>query len=130
MPSDSPGRAGRVVCDTEKRRCVISASTRARSVDLPAPDGPDTTMTLGARLLNVLHLLAQALQLALEPHDLLQEGGRGDLAADGVGFAPHLLGQEIQPLAAGSVRPDRRPGLGDVAAQPLYLLGHVLPVDQ
>ena len=60
-----------MVCDTEKRKPGSSPSTRARMVDLPDPEGADTTTTLGLRLLNVLHLLAQLLHLGLEAHHLV-----------------------------------------------------------
>ena len=44
-PSSSPGRGARVVCETEKPKWPGYASnSRLRSVDLPAPEGPETTM--------------------------------------------------------------------------------------
>ena len=44
-------RAGaRVVCETEKRIPPSSRSTRARTVVLPAPEGAETTITIGPAL--------------------------------------------------------------------------------
>ncbi len=57
------------MCETEKRIPASSLSTRASTVVLPAPDGAETTITVGRRSLNVLHLLAEALDLRLQRHD-------------------------------------------------------------
>src|SRR5688572_19617784 len=130
IPSFSPGRGLRVVCEIENCRRSISASARARTVDFPAPDGPETTIRFGSRSLNVLHLLADALDLLLERDHLVHHLRRRRLAADGVDLAGHLLGQEVEPLAARRVPRDRRPRLRHVAAEPLHLLRDVVALDQ
>src|SRR4029079_3101644 len=99
-------------------------------VDLPAPEGPDTTIRLGRRSLNVLHLFAQSLDLGLEGHHVLYHLRGYGLAADGGGFPRHLLGQEIETLARRSLRFQGLPGLGDVAAQALQLLRDVVAIDE
>src|SRR5215208_2733810 len=128
-PSFSPRLGFRVVCEIEKRRRSISASTRARTVDFPAPDGPETTIRMGSPSLNVLHLLADALDFLLERDHFVHDGRAHRLAAHGVHLAGHLLGQEIEPLPAGVRSLQRGARLGHVAAQPLDLLGHVVPLD-
>src|SRR5687767_14581803 len=115
IPSFSPGRGLRVVCEIENCRRSISASARARTVDFPAPEGPDTTTRFGSRSLNVLHLLAHALDLFLERHHLVGHRRRRGLAADGVHLAGHLLREEVEPLPAGFRAGDGGAGLGDVA---------------
>src|SRR5688572_3060038 len=125
-PSRSPARGWRVVCEIEKRSRSTSASTRERTVDFPAPDGPDTTRRLGSRSLNVLHLLAHALDLLLERDHRVHHLRRRGLAADGVDLAPHLLGQEVEALAARLRAVHGRPGLGHVAAEALHLLRDVV----
>src|SRR4051812_20960414 len=106
----------------ENCRRSISASARASTVDFPAPEGPETTIRFGSRSLNVLHLLADPLDLFLERHHLVHDRGAHRLAADGVDLARHLLGQEVETLAAGGVAGNGRAGLRDVAAQALHLL--------
>src|SRR5262245_5916306 len=103
-----------------------SLSSRWRTVDFPAPEGAETTKTLVARSLNVLHLLAQPLDLGLQVHDLLHEPRVGRLAPDRVRLAHHLLAEEVQPLARGLPAPQERPRHVQVAAQALELLGHVV----
>ena len=62
------------------------------------------------------------LDLRLQGHHVLYHlRGRG-LAADGVGLPRQLLGQEVEALARGSLRPPGPARLGHVAAQPLELL--------
>src|SRR5450830_169520 len=46
-PSCSPGRAARVVADTEVTTCASRCLTRAMTVPFPAPDGPEITNTAG-----------------------------------------------------------------------------------
>jgi hypothetical protein len=43
-----------------------SRSTRESTVDLPEPEGAETTIALGQVLFNVLHLLAQPLDAVLQ----------------------------------------------------------------
>src|SRR5262245_39715554 len=89
-PSRSPGRGCRVVCETEKRRSGTRASTRCSTVDFPVPEGPETTIRLARASLNVLHLLAQPLDLGLEADHLAHQRRRGGLAADRVRLARQL----------------------------------------
>ena len=60
-------RLARGVGDREAQVGHLAPGTRLSIVDLPAPEGPETTIRLGyARSLNVLHLFAQPLDLALQ----------------------------------------------------------------
>src|SRR5262245_57281664 len=130
MPSLSSPRGARVVCDTEKRIPPSSASTREITVLLPAPDGAETTTTTGSRSLNVLHLLAEALDLGLQPDHLADRLRVLRLAADRVGLAHQLLREEVELLArGGAAARDQLARRRHVAAQPLQLLAHVVALD-
>src|SRR6185503_12385449 len=91
-PSTSFVRRGRVVAEIENVHSGRTATSRSTSVPLPAPDGPESTsrkppgmnrdgievaasgigpaapLTPAPPSLDVLHLLAQALQLFLDHH--------------------------------------------------------------
>src|SRR5512134_890099 len=77
------------------------------------------------RSLDILDLLPAALELGLELHHEVREGGVGGLRADRVGLAPELLQQEVEPAAHGLAGPEQRAELGDVTAHAHDLLGEV-----
>src|SRR5258708_1934330 len=109
-PSSSPGRALRVVTDTEGVRSGCSATRRwARDV-LPAPEGLEMTSIrprrrsrplLDGPLFDILHLLAELIDARLQRQADGGERADGGLRTQGVGLAHELLGQEVQPPAAG-----------------------------
>src|SRR4029450_1659634 len=92
-------RGARVCGEPETRRPSTSRRTRATTVVLPAPEGAETTITTGARSLNVLHLLAEALDLGLEPDQVANRVRGLGLAADRVRLAHQLLREELERLA-------------------------------
>src|SRR5882762_2773333 len=106
MPSRSPGRAARDVYERDMQRLGITWTSRSTSVVLPVPDGADTMKSsprlageTGARLFDILHLLAHLLELRLRVDDQLGHAEAVGLGADRVHLAVHLLQQEIE-LAA------------------------------
>src|SRR4051812_23065061 len=67
LPSVSLSRGLRVVCEMLKVRPFTSASRRAVSVVLPAPEGDEMIRSSG-RSLDILDLLPDLLELALDVH--------------------------------------------------------------
>src|SRR6266508_1600576 len=127
MPSRSEPRGGRVVTDTEKTASGWRARSRWASVVLPAPEGADRMRSSpGARSsFDILHLLAQPLDLRLRRHHDRGDLGALRLRADGVHLAVHLLDEEVE-LAPGRLGAlEQRPRLGEVAPQAGDLLGDV-----
>ena len=117
--------AARVVCETEKRR-----SRRARAARAPArsscrrPRAPRPRSGRRAGSLNVLHLLAEALDLGLEPDHLADRVAASGpccrscsprASAPAPGSRAACRGAPLPPISS-------RAG-ADVAAQPLQLLG-------
>src|SRR3990172_1348836 len=77
------------------------------------------------RSLDILHLLAAALELGLElDHEVREVRVRG-LGTDRVGFARKLLEQEVEPAAHGLRLLEQRAELREVAAHAHDLLGDV-----
>jgi len=107
MPSRSPGRIWRVVCDTDSAESgILSTKARASEV-LPAPDGADRMIerSLGCgcesgfdlpeRLLNVLNLLAHLLDQDFKVDGCPADARIGGLGAECVRFTIQFLHQEV-----------------------------------
>src|SRR5450759_3863349 len=137
-PSCSPGRAARVVADTEVTTCASRCLTRAMTVPFPAPDGPEITNTAGmsasevgkqlgtlalrettdglaradaALLHDARRLHAPALGRSHEKVDHLggeQEVGRSDEDVADARVAALEVGLESGPAAAHLVGPAER----------------------
>src|SRR5215510_7141470 len=106
-PFFSLARGARVVWETLKRSSGKLARSFLVSVVFPAPLGDDKmrrtkpescaiTWGKARTLLDVLHLLAHALDLGFHLDHGVGERGIGALGADRVCFAHHLLKQEIE----------------------------------
>src|SRR5262245_4820108 len=96
--------------------------TREAITKFPCP------MFRRTRLLNVLDLLAQPLELRLQLHHPVRDRRIAALRPDRVRFAHELLEQELELAPDRPARParvDQLAKLIDVAAQPHDLLGHV-----
>ena len=134
----------RVVCETLKRRAGNrSWSFRVRVV-FPAPLGEErmrsrkgSTITPGSisghawenttarLLLDVLDLLAHALDLGLQLDDRVRDHGVLALGADRVGLAGHLLEEEIEAPAHGVRAREERLEVRRVALETGQLLADV-----
>src|SRR5947209_20153757 len=103
------------------------ARTRSISVVFPAPEGPDTMNKVpsGWKLLDILHLLAYALDFGLQFYNDASQRRRARLRAHGVDLAQHLLRKKIELLPAGLLTSDGLLDLIDVMRQPRQLLGDV-----
>src|SRR5438477_10579728 len=101
--------------------------TRLISVVFPAPEGPDTMNKVpsGWKLLDILHLLAYALDFGLQFYNDASHGRGARLRADGVDLAQHLLREEVELLAGRLAPCDRLLDLIDVVRQPGQLLRDV-----
>src|SRR5262245_12190356 len=97
-PSTSPARGARVVALTENSTRG-STIRRLQIVLLPEPDGPETTSIVpcpAIALLDVLHLLAQALDVGLGVDHPVGHGRVGALGTDRVDLAEDLLDEEVE----------------------------------
>src|SRR5262245_55411634 len=105
--------------------------TRLMSVVFPAPEGPDTMNKVpsGWKLLDILHLLAYALDFGLQFYNEGPEHRGARLGAHRVDLAQHLLREEIEVLAGGLLASDGLLDLVDVMRQPRQLLGDVALFD-
>src|SRR5215213_4606364 len=140
MPSRSPGRFWRVVHETLSWICLSLSSNWRDSVVLPAPDGDDRTSINPRRWIadvplsfDILDLLPQALDGALQIDADARQLDVGRLRAERVGLAIELLAEEIELAADRIVRPcigQQGPGLRDVGRQPVELLADVGLADQ
>src|SRR4051794_25791776 len=101
------------------------------SVVFPAPDGPETMNSVpsGWKLLDILDLLADALDLGLQFYDEAADGRGARLRAHGVDLAEHLLREEIELLAGRLAPVDGLVELIDVMFEPRQLLGDVAALD-
>src|SRR5215203_4437600 len=108
-------------------RGASCSRTRLISVVFPAPDGPETMNNVpsGWKLLDILDLLADTLDLRLQFYDKGADGRRPRLGAHGVDLADHLLGQEVELLAGRFPGADGFLDLLDVVREALELLGDV-----
>src|SRR5258706_475221 len=103
------------------------ARTRWISVVFPAPDGPETMNNVpsGWKLLDILYLLADPLDLGLQFYNDGSQHRRARLRAHGVHFAQHLLRDEVELLARRLLAADDLLDRVDVVGQPGQLLGDV-----
>src|SRR5215213_4847910 len=101
--------------------------TLVMSVVFPAPDGPETMNSVPSewKLLDILYLFADALELRFQFYDKRPDGRRARLRTHGVDLAEHLLGEEVELLARGLASLDRLSGLVEVMPEPGQLLGDV-----
>src|SRR5438874_934056 len=104
MPSTSPDRGARVVWETEKWRWMPIGSSCLRawlmSVVFPAPEGPETMNKVpsGWKLLDILNLLPDALDLGFQFYNEGSEHRRARFGAHRVDFAQHLLREKVEFL--------------------------------
>src|SRR5438477_12178757 len=112
-------------------RGSTSLRTRLMRVVLPAPDGPETMNKVpsGWKLLDILDLLADALDLGFQFYDEASDGRGARLRAHGVDLAQHLLREEVELLSGRLASLDGRVELIDVVLEPGQLLGDVSPLD-
>src|SRR3954447_140172 len=105
--------------------------TRLISVVFPAPEGPDTMNSVpsGWKLLDILDLLADPLDLGFQFYNEAAEHRRARLRAHGVDLAQHLLGEEVELLAGRLLAAEGLLDLIDVMGQPRQLLGDVALFD-
>src|SRR5690349_12478638 len=101
--------------------------TRLMRVVFPAPDGPETMNNVpsGWKLLDILDLLADTLDLRLQFYDKGPDGRGARLRAHGVDLADHLLREEVELFAGGFFGADGFVDLLDVMAEALELFGDV-----
>ena len=105
----SPGRGRRVVCETEKRRSRTAASTRARIVDFPAPDGADTTNRLGRAAHSTFCTCSRSRSISvLRATTSCTTGADRGLAADGVGLAAPAPGPGSRAACRRASLPPQR----------------------
>src|ERR1041385_979093 len=99
--------------------------TRLISVVFPAPEGPDTMNKVpsGWKLLDILHLLAYALDLGFQFYNDASHGRGARLRAHGVDLVQHLLREEVELLARRFAASDGLLDLIDVVRQPRQFLG-------
>src|SRR6476660_4545790 len=111
------------------------------SVVLPAPDGEDrtsisprrvTNLAFGFRdaaraisLFQVLHLLAELFDHALELKSDIGQRHVVRLGADRVGLAIELLREEIETAADGTTFCDQPLGVPDMRGEPVDLLADI-----
>src|ERR1700694_325575 len=89
------------------------------SVVFPAPDGPETMNNVpsGWKLLDILYLLSDALDLGFQFNHEHSNVGGARLRAHGVDLAEHLLREEVELLAGRLLPSDGLLGLFDVMGQ-------------
>src|SRR5215212_3900611 len=104
-----------------------SATTRLMRVVFPAPDGPDTMNKVPSewKLLDILNLLADALDLGLQFYNHGPDVRRARLRAHGIDLPQHLLGEEVELLPGRLAAVDRLVHLIDVMREARQLLGDV-----
>src|ERR1044071_10374283 len=82
-------------------RGISCSRTRLMSVVFPAPDGPETMNNVpsGWKLLDILDLLADALDFGFQFYDEGSDRRGARLRAHGVDLAQHLLREKVELLA-------------------------------
>src|SRR5450432_2878850 len=86
------------------------------------------SVTARRALLDVLGLLAQALELRLALDDEAGDAGVLSLRPDGVELAPHLLDDEVELAPHGARRPHELTQVPEVRLEPNELLADVEPL--
>src|ERR1051325_2874076 len=83
--------------------------TRLISVVFPAPEGPDTMNKVpsGWKLLDILHLLAYALDFGLQFYNEGPQHRGARLRAHGVDLPQHFLREKVELLAGRLLPPHR-----------------------
>src|SRR4051812_14512627 len=101
--------------------------TRLISVVFPAPDGPETMNNVPSewKLLDILYLLADALDLGFQFYNEASQRRGARLRAHRVHLAQHLLREEVELLAGRLLALDGLLDLVDVVGQARQLLGDV-----
>src|ERR1043165_1309814 len=96
-------------------------------VVFPAPDGPETMNNVpsGWKLLDILYLFADALELRFQFYDKGPDRRRARLRAHGVDLAQHLLRKKVELLARRLFSRDGLLRLLEMVAQPRQLLGNI-----
>src|SRR5512139_3451293 len=120
--------------------CLSLSSNWRDRVVLPAPDGDDRTSINPRRWIaevplsfDILDLLPQALDGALQIDADARQLDVGRLRAQRVGLPIELLTEEIELAADRIVRPrvgEQRARLGDMGGEAVELLAHVGLADQ
>src|SRR3954453_4765717 len=97
----------------------------------PPPDGPETMNNVpsGWKLLDILDLLADPLDLGFQFYNEGAQRRGARLRAHRVHFAQHFLRQEIELLARRFSAADRRRRLIDMVSEPRQRLGDVALLD-
>src|SRR5436309_5747577 len=97
------------------------------SVVFPAPDGPDTMNKVPSewKLLDILNLLADALDLRFQFYNHGPDVRRARLRAHRVDLPQHLLREEVELLAGRLAAVDGLLHLIDVMGEAGQLLGNV-----
>src|SRR5437763_5976528 len=107
-----------------------SAST---SVVFPAPDGAESTKRIPLRvnrLLKVLNLLANFLQLGFADNDALGDGGVIRFGAESVQFTKDFLGDELEGASDRFVPPKVMRELSEMTFHPGQLFGNVRAIGE
>src|SRR5450759_1368266 len=97
------------------------------SVVFPAPDGPDTMNKVPSewKLLDILYLLADALDLGLQFYNEAPDRRGTRLRPHRVDLPQHFLRYEIELFPRGLAPVDGLLHLLDVVGQPRQLLGNI-----
>src|ERR1044071_10294630 len=105
--------------------------TRLISVVFPAPEGPETMNSVpsGWKLLDILHLFADPLDLGFQFYNDGSQRRGARLRAHRVDLAHHLLREEVELLPRGVLLLQRLLDLLDLVRQPRDLLGDVAALD-
>src|SRR5688572_9426961 len=100
-------------------------------VVFPAPEGPDTMNKVPSewKLLDILYLFANPLDLGFQFYNQGPHGRRARLRAHRVDLPDHLLGDEIELLSRGLAPADRLLDLVEMMREPRHLLGDVTFLD-
>src|SRR6185436_16716284 len=108
-----------------------SSRTRLMRVVFPAPDGPETMNKVpsGWKLLDILYLFADALDLGFQFYNHGPDGRRARLRAHRVDLANHLLREEVELLPRRLAAVDGPLDLIEVMREPGQLLGDVALLD-
>src|SRR5437588_11488915 len=102
--------------------------TRLISVVFPAPDGPETMNNVpsGWKLLDILDLLADALDFGFQFYNEGAQRRGARLRAHRVHFAQHFLREKIELLAGRVTATDGLVRLLDVMREPRHILWHIV----